>query len=262
MPNPSPWSMRQRAAFGGSPSDEPGFRPMGLRGALILRAPSHLGDAGSDAQHVLTTTTGAFVAGAGTYTTTIVPLLAAAGVASTAPVVGWLVAGGIAAAAGTIALVAAIKGAKLNRDAWVKSAQEAGIPNADEIPSFTAKVMQADDGDLADLLSKYGAKADKDTAKGKTGTNDQVKASVAAAVYLARQIAARSANGQIIEAQTKVNAAHYDDGRITLPQIKADAAAPATASTSGLGDYAMYAAAAAGIVAVCAVVALALKARR
>jgi hypothetical protein len=261
MPRPSPWAL-SRAHFNGSQGDElAGVRPLGLRGALILRAPSHLGNTGSDAGHVLTATTGAFVAGAGTYTTTVLPLLALAGVSSTAPIVGWLVAGGLAAAAGSIALVGAIKGAKLNKDTWIQAAIDAGIPNATEIPSFTAKVMSSDADKQDELLQKYGAKADKDTAKGKTGTNDQVKASVAAAVVLARKVTERAPNAKIIEAQTRVNAAHYDDGRVTLPQIEADAAAPVDPG-AGLSDYAMYAAAAAGIVAVCAVVALAFKARR
>lgn len=244
--------------------DAPGFRAVGLRGALILRAPSALGDAGADSARVLTATTGAFVAGAGTYTTTILPLLALAGVSSTAPIVGWLVAGGLAAAAGSIALVGAIRSAKLNKDAYIQSAIDAGIPNATEIPSFTAKVMQADDAELADLLTKYGAKADKDTAKGKTSTNDQIKASVLAAVTLARAIDARAANAQIIAAQTRVNAAHYDDGRVTLPQIKADASTPAAApsSTPDATTLVAYAAGAAGIVAVFALIALAFKARR
>jgi len=80
---------------------------------------------------------------AATTATTSSGLLAAAGVSAPAFPVGTIIAGGLGLAAGTIALVAALRKNKLTRKQAQVMAYQMGIPDAGSVPGFTAKAIRA-----------------------------------------------------------------------------------------------------------------------
>lgn len=101
------------------------------------------GKAAGSGLAVLQTSSAIAAAGsAGAGATTVGPLLAAAGVSSSVPVAGWIAAGGLAAAAGTVGLVKAIRAGKMRKREAVAQAKAMGIPDAADVPAFTAKALR------------------------------------------------------------------------------------------------------------------------
>ncbi len=103
------------------------------------------------------------IAGGGTAAT----LAVAAGGAAAVPVVGWVVAAGIGTAAGTFALVDAIKRGKVRRAEAVKLARRLGIPNPENAPTYLVKVMKWDKAKRRKELAKLREKLKKQRKRGK-----------------------------------------------------------------------------------------------
>ena len=103
------------------------------------------------------------IAGGGTAAT----LAVAAGGVAAVPVVGWVAAAGIGTAAGTFALVDAIKRGKVRRAEAVKLARKLGIPNPGAAPTYLVKVMKWDKAKRRKELAKLREKLKKQRKRGK-----------------------------------------------------------------------------------------------
>lgn len=103
------------------------------------------------------------IAGGGTAAS----LALVAGGAAAVPVVGWVVAAGIGTAAGTFALVDAIKRGKVRRAEAVKLARKLGIPNPAAAPTYLVKVMKWDKAKRRKELAKLREKLKKQRKRGK-----------------------------------------------------------------------------------------------
>jgi hypothetical protein len=75
-------------------------------------------------------------------TAAVSSLLAAAGVSASVPVAGWIAAGVAATGAGLVALVAALRGARVRRTEAVAWAESLGIANASSVPGFVVRVSR------------------------------------------------------------------------------------------------------------------------
>lgn len=115
-------------------------------------------------------------------------IVAAGASAVSVPVAGLIAAGIIMLIVGGICLAKALISGKVHRDEMVALATQMGMSDADEVPSFTAKVFDlAADGNLTklhDLADKYYEKASKDIAKGNTDSNDVTRAGIVGGVLL------------------------------------------------------------------------------
>lgn len=139
------------------------------------------GHAGKDAVEVATSagvafgtgaaivgTTATTAAGATVGTTAVSSLLMAAGVsAASVPVIGWVVGGVAAAAAGTIALVLAIRSGKVRKADAVAQAQALGIPDASNVPHFAVQALEKGPEWRAKHAETLMGGITKDLAKGK-----------------------------------------------------------------------------------------------
>jgi len=105
----------------------------------------------------------AVIAGGGTAAS----LAVVAGGVAAVPVVGWVAAAGIGTAAGTFALVDAIKRGKVRRAEAVKLARKLGIPNPGAAPTYLVKVMKWDKAKRRKELAKLREKLKKQRKRGK-----------------------------------------------------------------------------------------------
>jgi hypothetical protein len=112
--------------------------------------PIGYGQVGADAVKVGATTVGTGASAAGAVSS----LMVAAGGSAAIPVAGWVAAGVLAAAAGTVALVAAIKGGKKRRAEAIAEAQRLGIPNAADVPGYVTRAMKWNTAKLRKELVK------------------------------------------------------------------------------------------------------------
>lgn len=100
------------------------------------------GDVALDTAKVTAAAAGGVVTGAAA-ASSITTLLVAGGVAATVPVVGWITAGVLAAAAGTVALVMALKQGKIRKDEAIAAAKKLGMGSyAELVPAFTVGALK------------------------------------------------------------------------------------------------------------------------
>lgn len=90
-------------------------------------------------------------------------MMTAAGVAvMQPPPYGWIVAAGLAVTAGTIELVTKILHGQWNKKQIVAAAQQAGIPDAAEVPGFTARALKMSPAKLAKTADAIRKKLGKE----------------------------------------------------------------------------------------------------
>lgn len=148
------------------------------------------------AQDAATVGAKALAAGASgvTLAPTVAALLTAAGVAgATTPVVGWILAGGMAAAAGTIALVQALRSAKVRRDEAVAMAEQLGIPDAAEVPGFVTRALEWDPAKRNKEMGQVAARLQKGRYVFRKQDKDISRLRILAAIDLIERAAARGA---------------------------------------------------------------------
>ena len=76
-------------------------------------------------------------------------------IAATVPVAGWIVGGAMIAASGVTALVQGIAAGKANRAQAVAWARRLGLPDAEDVPRFVARLRKMDRGRRAKLRERY-----------------------------------------------------------------------------------------------------------
>lgn len=83
------------------------------------------------------------------------------------PPASFIVAGSLVGIGAAIGIVVAVRAGKRKRDDIVRIATAAGIPDAAEVPAFTARAVKLSHSKLAQLAQKYAEKIDKLEVKGK-----------------------------------------------------------------------------------------------
>lgn len=119
------------------------FRPSAYSG--------HYGNGEQVAIDTAKVTTATAVAGGSTAAT----LAIAAGGVAAIPVAGWVAAGVLGAAAGTVALVAAIKKGKARRKDAVALAKKLKLPEPERAPGFIVKALKLKKAKRSKLLAIY-----------------------------------------------------------------------------------------------------------
>jgi hypothetical protein len=174
--------------------------------------------------------------------------MTAAGVAVTIPPFGPVVAAGLAVTAGLIELVTAIFHGKRSRKQIVSAAKAAGIPEAEQVPGFTARALKMSPDKLrktADQLKKKLGKPDK---KGKNAAKLQILGAVDII---------KSAVGQGRAAPPDAAAtAKVDEIVAETPPDEAITEAGTDPGGSSLAMYAIAGIAAAAVIAAVAAIAL------
>lgn len=121
---------------------------------------------------------------------TVAGLLMAAGGSSSIPVAGWVAAVGLGVAAGTIALVMAVKQRKMERQQIIDQAKALGIPYAEAVPGYLVRVMDMTPDERRAEIASWGEILAGGRGLKSFGRNkEKVKAKLAVAggVYLVNE---------------------------------------------------------------------------